>query len=97
MTPKLGMASILCWNFIKKNRKYSERLDRNTLITFDPLRVLEFLYNEVPTLSFGVSMIASVDFSKNFRPLITKQRNLKQSTPSLDRLISNPYGEFRTS
>ena len=39
VTPKLGVPSILCWNFIIQKREYSERVDRIPLIAFGPLRV----------------------------------------------------------
>ena len=48
-TPKLGVASILCLNIIIQKRVYSERVELNPFIAFDPLRVLSFLYNQVQT------------------------------------------------
>ena len=34
-TPKLGVESILCLNFIIQKREYSERVERNQGIAFD--------------------------------------------------------------
>ena len=39
-TPKLGVASILYLFFIIQKRIYSERVERNQMISFDPLRTL---------------------------------------------------------
>ena len=50
VTPKLGVASILCCNFIIQKRQYLEQVEHNQRIAVDPLRVLlVFLYNKVPT------------------------------------------------
>ena len=49
VTPKLDVASILCWNFIKQKCKYPERVKRNQWVEIDLLQVLAFLYNKGPT------------------------------------------------
>ena len=41
LTPKLGVASILCWIFIIQKLEYSERVEHNQRIAVDPLRELQ--------------------------------------------------------
>ena len=63
VTPKLGVAAILCWYFIIQKRKYSERVNHITLIAFDPLEyssfcIIIFQHKMDATPNFGVNMIS---------------------------------------